>query len=290
MKNKAGTLYPPSSGEAISIAIDPVEKKPLYHFYPSTNILSIGTNGCNLKCPFCQNWQISTQNSYRDKVDIKDLLAMANENNSVGIGYTYNQPLVWYEFVLDCARIVHSANLKNVLVTNGCINRQPLLELIPFIDAVNVDLKGFNDEFYKWVKGDFQTTLNTIKILYEHNIHLELTNLVIPGKNDNPENFTEMCSWISSLSKDIPLHISRYFPNYKLNIPPTPVAKLKEFFDIARQYLHYVYVGNVYIKDTSDTYCPYCKELLVERSGYKVKLFINKNICPKCGETLFFDL
>jgi pyruvate formate lyase activating enzyme len=208
----------------------------------------------------------------------------------VGIAYTYNEPLVWYEFVLDCARIVHSANLKNVLVTNGCINRQPLLELIPFIDAVNVDLKGFNDEFYKWVKGDFQTTLNTIKILYEHNIHLELTNLVIPGKNDNPENFTEMCSWISSLSKDIPLHISRYFPNYKLNIPPTPVAKLKEFFDIARQYLHYVYVGNVYIKDTSDTYCPYCKELLVERSGYKVKLFINKNICPKCGETLFFDL
>ncbi|MDY6820990.1 MAG: AmmeMemoRadiSam system radical SAM enzyme [Deferribacterota bacterium] len=285
-KNIDGKLYLTTYGEITSIAIDPIEKKPLYHFFPSKNILSIGTTGCNLKCPFCQNWQISSKKAFTEEISIEKLANLVVTHNSIGIAYTYNEPFIWYEFILDAAKNMHDHNIKNVFVTNGCINAEPLEKLLPYIDAANVDLKAFNNDFYRWVKGDLETTLQTIELLHKNNKHLELTNLVIPTKNDNPDEFYEMCKWISSLSKDIPLHISRYFPNHKLSIPPTPISTLKNFYNIAKRCLNYVYIGNVLIDDAASTYCPLCNFEVIKRSGYNTIVNIKDNKCPKCGNTL----
>lgn len=282
-KNLNGTLYLTTYGEVSSIAMDPIEKKPLYHFYPGSYILSIGTNGCNLKCPFCQNWQISTEETLRENITVKELIDLAKKNNSIGIAYTYNEPLIWYEFLLDTSKESHKYNLKNVIITNGNINKEPLLDLIPYIDAANIDLKGFTEDFYKWIKGDLKSTLNTIEMLFKNDIHVEITNLVIPEKNDNETTFTEMCKWISNISKNIPLHLSRYFPNYRLNITSTPVSTLKNLYNIAKKFLNYVYVGNVFINGTNSTTCPFCDFLLMDRQGYSIKIFIDNNYCPKCG-------
>jgi pyruvate formate lyase activating enzyme len=282
-RNLDGILYLTTYGEVSSIGIDPIEKKPLYHYYPGSCILSIGTNGCNLKCQFCQNWQISVEETSRENITVKELINLAKKNNSIGVAYTYNEPLVWYEFILDTSKEVHKNKLKNILVTNGNINKEPLLDLIPYINAANVDLKGFTEDFYKWVKGDLKSTLNTIEILFKSNIHVEITNLIIPEKNDNEVTFTDMCKWISDISKDIPLHLSRYFPNYKLNIPPTPIITLKNLYNIAKNYLNYVYVGNVFINGTNSTNCPICNSLLIDRQGYNTKVYIKNNKCTNCG-------
>ena len=164
-KNIKGVLYQSSYNEISSMSIDHIEKKPLYHFYPGSMILSVGTNGCNLSCSFCQNWQISTHTTNRETISIEKLLDIAQKEDSIGIAYTYNEPLIWYEFVLDCAKKFKEKGLKNILVTNGNINEKPLKDLVKYIDAVNVDLKGFTNDFYRWVKGDFKSTLETIKIL-----------------------------------------------------------------------------------------------------------------------------
>lgn len=289
-KNINGTLCLATYGEISSIGLDHIEKKPLYHYYPGTYILSIGTNGCNLKCPFCQNWQISTLETTRENITIDELIKLAKQHNSIGIAYTYNEPLIWYEFILDASKEAHNNNLKNVLVTNGNINKEPLINLIPYIDAVNVDLKGFTDEFYKWIEGSLQCTLNFIDTVFKNNIHIEITNLVIPDKNDDEKIFTEMCKWISNLSQDIPLHLSKYFPNYKLNIPQTPTNKLISLYNIAKKHLKYVYLGNVIINDTSSTNCPVCNHLLIDRQGYQTKVYINNNKCPKCGNIIYIHL
>ncbi|KAA0256878.1 AmmeMemoRadiSam system radical SAM enzyme [Deferribacter autotrophicus] len=289
-KNENGTLYQTSYNEVSSLALDPIEKKPLYHFYPSSNILSIGTNGCNLKCPFCQNWQIVTTITHREKINPDILKEIATMNHSIGIAYTYNEPFIWYEFILDCAKVFKNAGLKNVFVTNGQINREPLMELAPYIDAANIDLKGFTNDFYKWINGDLTTTLNTIEYLFKNGSHIELTNLVVTNKNDNSDTFDDMCRWIASISSDIPLHISRYFPNYKLNEPPTPLETLKNFYEIAKKYLKYVYIGNVQIEDATDTLCPKCNHLLVKRDFYLTKCHIKEPVCPECSEKLYFVL
>ncbi|MGA1862175.1 AmmeMemoRadiSam system radical SAM enzyme [Deferribacter thermophilus] len=287
-ENIDGKLYLTSYNEVTSIALDPIEKKPLYHFYPGSYILSIGTNGCNLQCPFCQNWQISTQITYRENISIDLLYQLAIEKNSIGIAYTYNEPTVWYEFVLDCSKFFHEKGLKNVLVTNGYINEDPLLKLIPFIDAVNVDLKGFTKDFYKWIKGDINPVKRSIKLYYKNNIHVEITNLVITDKNDDLNKVEEMCKYIASISPDIPLHISRYFPNYKLDNPPTPLNTLRNCYEIAKNYLHYVYIGNALIEDTSNSYCPHCNNLLIERTFYNIKTYIKEPLCPNCKNSLYF--
>jgi pyruvate formate lyase activating enzyme len=289
-KNLQGILYLSTYGEVSSIGMDPIEKKPLYHYYPGSHILSIGTNGCNLKCPFCQNWQISTEETSRDTITIEKIINFAKQNKSLGIAYTYNEPLIWYEFVIDASKEAHKNKLKNILVTNGNINKEPLDRLIPHIDAANVDLKGFTDDFYKWIKGNLQSTLNFIETLFRNNIHIEITNLVIPKKNDDETTFREMCKWIESLSKNIPLHLSRYFPNYRLDIPQTPLTTLKKFYNIAKDYLNFVYVGNVFINGTNTTNCPNCNTLLIDRQGYSTKVFLIDNKCPKCGNLLNIQL
>lgn len=243
-----GEIICSNYGKLTSIALDPVEKKPLMQFFPGKMVLSIGSYGCNLHCPFCQNYEISST----DNVQIIDvppevLVAKAEElrsENNIGIAYTYNEPLISYEYLLDCARLAYSRGLKNVIVTNGMICRKPLEKLLPFIDAMNIDLKGFTKDFYDMVGGDLETVRETIRISAA-SCHIEVTTLVIPGKNDSEEEIAGISEWLASIDPGIPYHLSRYFPRYKMkDIAATPVRTIYRLAEIARKYLKYVYTGN----------------------------------------------
>ena len=291
--NKNGTLISENYGVVSSIGFDPIEKKPLYHFYPNTEILSVGSLGCNLHCKFCQNWQIS-QTSVSEfgresrfyKPDKIIELALSRENNS-GIAYTYNEPIVFFEFVIDIAKKAKEHNLKNVMVTNGFINKEPLDELNKYIDAYSVDLKAFNNDFFtEYTKSKLGPVKESLMNIAKAGKHLEITNLVIPGLNDNPGEFEQMVKWIKeNLGKDVVLHISRYYPTYKLTIEATSVQKMIQLNEIAKNYLDHVYLGNVLLSEGNNTFCPNCNEMLISRSGYFTKLrSINKNgDCTNCG-------
>lgn len=273
-QNTEGTLYASHYGQVCSINIDPIEKKPLYHFYPGREILSISGNGCNLNCQFCQNWQISQTDTPTQPLSPEEAVALAKKYHSLGIAYTYAEPLVWYEYVLETSKLIHQAGLKNVLVTNGEINEKPLRQLLPFIDAMNVDVKSMDDSFYKkFCGGGVEPVLRTVKISKDF-CHLEITNLVIPTLNDSPEKIENLCSWLARLDDNIPLHFSRYFPQYKMNIPPTPEETLQKAREIALGQLKYVYVGNVTRNDWADTHCPQCQKTAIIRRGYRIQ-FIN---------------
>lgn len=251
-KNMDGILYSLNYGEVTSIGVDPIEKKPLNRFHPGTDILSIGSVGCNLKCPFCQNHSIArvkpeeihTYHTSSDEI-IAKAVSLKNGGN-IGIAYTYNEPTIWYEFVFETAKKAKEKGLLNVLVTNGYISQEPLEQILPYIDAMNIDLKAFHDKFYKeFVKGGLEEVKETIKRSAGH-CHVEVTTLIIPGWNDSVEEMEEMAQWLASLSTDIPLHLSRYFPNYELNDkPPTPLNSLMELKRIADRHLNYVNLGNV---------------------------------------------
>lgn len=285
-KNVDGMLQQTAYGEVCSVSVDPIEKKPLYHYHPASDILSIGTNGCNMHCRHCQNWQISTRETHRQQISPDKLLHLAKTQNSIGIAYTYNEPLVWFEFVYDCAKLFRDAGQKNVLVSNGMINPEPLKELTPLIDAANIDLKGFTEEFYRNEGGFLRTVINTIEVMLLQGIHLELTNLIIPGLNDDIDTFEKMCSWIAGLSPDIPLHISRYFPQHKSEHPVTRMDILADLRERAMKHLNYVYIGNASLEGASDTFCPACGNKIIERSGYCTELLTENNICPECSSQL----
>ena len=238
-------------GRLTSIALDPIEKKPLYKFFPGSWILSIGSFGCNLNCPFCQNYSISmadqtfeTQNTTPQYlVEVAFELSKTPRGN-IGIAFTYNEPFISYEFVRDTSKILHEVGLKSVLVTNGTVSERPLREILPLIDAMNIDLKAFNADFYDWIGGDFETVKKTIEIS-ARSCHVEVTTLIIPGKNDSIEEMEAEAQWLASISPDIPLHISRFFPRYKVNDrPPTPVETIYNLVNVARNHLNYVYAGN----------------------------------------------
>lgn len=288
-KNINNKLYSLIYSKISSYGMDPIEKKPLYHFYPGIMVLSMGTIGCNFSCDFCQNWTISQVN-IKD-VSVEELspekaVQLAMKNNSPGIAYTYSEPLIWYEYVLDTARLAKKNNLKNILVTNGFINYEPLLKILPFIDALNIDLKSFRDSFYqKYCQGKLSPVLRTIELSKEY-CHIEITNLIIPGLNDSEEEIKEMVDWISSLNEEIPLHFSRYLPCYKMNILATPISTLYKARDIAQKKLKYVYIGNIWDEEANATYCGNCKKLLIKRTGYNI---INLGLdedgkCKHCGE------
>lgn len=251
-KNTAGTLYSLNYEQVSSLAIDPIEKKPLRNFHPGSYILSVGSFGCNFKCPFCQNHSIAR--ICGDEVDttrIKsaDLVAKAidlKSQGNIGIAYTYNEPSIWYEYVYETAKLAKEEGLLNVLVTNGYISPKPLAQILPYIDAMNIDLKGFTEGFYKEiVKGGLQEVKATIEQSAKK-CHVEITTLVIPGLNDCKDEITEMSKWLSTISPDLPLHLSRYFPKYEMtDKPPTSVQTLTELESTARKYLNYVYLGNV---------------------------------------------
>jgi len=246
-QNIDGKLYTLVYGETTSVSLDPVEKKPLYHYHPGEQILSLGTKGCNFKCPFCQNWAISQDlNVPTEAITSQWVIDKAKECKSFGIAYTYNEPFIWYEFVLDTAKLAKEQGLENVLVTNGYVNPKPLEEMLPFIGAMNIDLKSMDDDFYgKYCKGTLEPVLNTIKRSVK-SCHVELTNLIIPGLNDSEDNLIRLVDWVyNNVGADVPLHFSRYFPCYKLNQPVTPKSTLDLACKIAKKKLKNVYVGNV---------------------------------------------
>jgi pyruvate formate lyase activating enzyme len=269
------------------MSIDPIEKKPLYHFMPGAGILSVGTYGCNLSCKFCQNWEISQREADHRQLTPEELARLADSvrGQSVGVAYTYSEPLVWYEFVYDSARLVRERGLVNVLVTNGYINPEPFRELLPYVDAVNIDLKAFSPEFYESVcGGDLEPVLRSIRQAYESGCHVELTTLVVPGLNDSSEEMDSLARWIAELSPDVPLHVSRYFPSYRMTAPPTPISTLQVCVDAARARLHYVYVGNATVPGGSDTVCPSCGKTVIRRHGYdRVEVLLSGATCPTCG-------
>ncbi len=245
--NKAGKLYSINYGRVASVALDPIEKKPLYHFHRGEFILSAGTVGCNLSCLFCQNWSISKEvQSPTESITSRFLIDKAKQLGSFGIAYTYNEPFVWYEFVYETAKLAREEGLKNVLVTNGYVSPEPLEEILPFIDAANIDLKSIRDEFYKKVcSGRVAPVLETIKKSCKA-CHVELTNLIIPTLNDSTEDLSGLVDWIyENVGDSVPLHFSRYVPGDKMTLPPTPVATLKKAEEIAGSKLKSAYLGNV---------------------------------------------
>jgi len=287
--NENGILFTKNYGDISSISMDPIEKKPLYHFSPGTEILSVGTWGCNLKCKFCQNWEISQEKPAIKVVTPDQLVQIALSRGSKGIAYTYSEPIVWYEFVLDTSRIAHKKGLYNVLVTNGYIEIEPLKLLLQNIDAMNIDLKGFNSEFYeKECLGDYESVLKVIKFAYDYGVHVEVTTLVIPGKNDNEEELVREFETLSKISKDIPLHLTRYFPAYKYDIPPTPVDELKKLYLLAKEFLNFVYIGNIFESEYESTICPECNTPLIIREGYDVKILnlTKEGKCKICGREI----
>ena len=248
--NRNGEIISENYGKLTSVALDPIEKKPLYHFHPGSRILSIGSYGCNLNCSFCQNCDISMVSGAEietEEVSVEEVVAKAKAlrpMGNIGIAFTYNEPLIGFEFVRDCAVLAKAEGLHNVVVTNGYICEEPLLELLPYIDAWNIDLKGFSEEFYHRLRGDLATVKRTIEIAAAHN-HVEVTTLIIPGENDSDEEMLELSDWLAGIRQDIPLHISRFFPRWRMqDKKATPVTKIYHLADLARKNLKYVHEGN----------------------------------------------
>ena len=245
-----GRIVPLNYGKLTSLALDPIEKKPLRRFRPGSLVLSVGSFGCNLRCPFCQNHEISMAGDGKiQTVELspEQLAAKAAEfvpQGNIGVAYTYNEPLIGYEYVRDCAALVRERGLVNVLVTNGTVEEVPWRELLPFIDAANIDLKGFTASWYGQLGGDLDTVKRSIALAAER-CHVEVTTLLVPGENDSVEEVIELARWLAGVDPNIPLHISRFFPRYRMvDRPPTPVERVYRLADEARAYLTYVYTGN----------------------------------------------
>ena len=248
--NRDGRVVSENYGKLTAVALDPIEKKPLYHFHPGSRILSVGSYGCNLNCAFCQNSDISMSGGSKtetQEVTCEALVSMALEltnRDNIGIAYTYNEPLIGYEFVRDCAQLAKEKGLKNVAVTNGYICKEPLMELLPLLDAMNIDLKGFTEEFYHKLRGDLKTVKQSIELAAEV-CHVEVTTLIIPGENDSDEEIDALSGWLAGVNPEIPLHISRFFPRWKMqDRNATPIKTVYHLAEVARKHLKYVYEGN----------------------------------------------
>lgn len=286
-KNIGNTLYAENYAACSSYALDSIEKKPLYHFYPGSLLLSLGTWGCNFTCSFCQNWQIAQEVPVTRKLLPEQAVQMAEkqkEQGNIGIAYTYSEPNVWYEYVFDTAKEMKRAGMKNVLVTNGFINKEPLLEILPYIDALNIDIKAFTNEFYHNVcAGNLEDVKETVALAASL-CHVEITTLLIPGLNDSPQEIAELAAWLGTINVDMPLHFSRYFPNYKMQLTATPEGTMNMAQEIAGQHLNYVYLGNMEGQGTN-TYCPKCDQLVIDRNNWR-SLMVEKNQCPQCGNRI----
>ncbi len=288
-KNEDGTLYAQNYGRTTSLAVDPIEKKPLFHFRPGSEILSVSPNGCNMRCPYCQNYTISAKKTQTTKITPEDLTKLAKEYNTPSIAFTYAEPIIWFEFIKDTAKHAKKEGIDLVMVTNGLISEAPLDDLLEIVSAMNVDLKSMNPEYYsKILKGNLAATKKTIEKASQK-IHVEVTNLLIPGDNDTETE--ELSEYLASIDKTIPLHISRYFPHNNYDRPTTPINMLKEAYETAKKHLYYVYVGNASIDETENTYCPECSSQLVERTGFHTKITgIDKEKCSNCGRNVDFVL
>lgn len=288
-----GELYTLNYGRLAAANWDPIEKKPLYHFHPGRPILSLGTFGCNLLCSFCQNWSLARGNPEQagDKVSPEDVLAMLEREGGpqkvLGLAYTYNEPAIWYEFVYDTARLLHEHGYCNVLVTNGFINREPLQKLLPYVDAMNIDVKAFSNSFYKeYCQGSKGPVIEAVETAAKQ-CHVEVTCLLIPTLNDSVSEQKALAGWLGDISPDIVLHYSRYFPQHKLDLPPTSPQSMEKARETAQEYLRYVYLGNIDIPGSADTVCPYCGNMLIKRSAYRVNIIGLDGVnCNNCGSKI----
>jgi len=281
--NQGGNLIAQTYGRIASYGKDPIEKKPLYHFYPGTKIFSVGSYGCNFTCDFCQNYAISQGLPQMIDTSPQNLVDIAsNEKENLGIAYTYNEPSIWYEFMWDIAQGIREHGKKNVMITNGYINPEPLTALLPLIDAMNIDLKSMDPDFYlKHCGGRLEPVLESIR-LSASKCHVEITTLLIEGLNTSEDEMRRISQFIASVNPEIPLHLSRYFPAYNLNLPPTDIALMERLQAIARETLSYVYIGNVPEADRN-TYCVHCGELLVDRTLAVISHVREDGSCGSCG-------
>ncbi|HUV40101.1 MAG TPA: AmmeMemoRadiSam system radical SAM enzyme [Planctomycetota bacterium] len=284
-RNVGGTLMSLVYGEVTSVNLDPIEKKPLYHFHPGSDILSIGTWGCNFHCAFCQNWQISQQETATESVTVDEIAALAGRDGSIGAAYTYNEPTIWYEFVLACAEALKERGLVNVLVTNGFINPGPAERWLAVIDALNIDIKSMDDAFYREQTGGRLQPVLDAAVQAKKHAHVEITNLVIPTLNDTDEDFRRLAKWMAEhLGRQTPLHLSAYFPRYRLKVGPTGAQTLERAREICAAELDYVYLGNVAGAEGHDTLCRSCGATLVSRTGYRVRrVHLKGPGCSRCG-------
>ena len=293
--NDDGRLISMVYGKVCAVHVDPVEKKPMFHFLPGTKVFSIATAGCNLHCLFCQNWEISQSNP--EDTNNRDMppqlvVQQAARSRCASIAYTYSEPVVFYEYVEDSASLAHERGIRNIMVTAGFINRDPLRRLCRVVDGANVDLKGFTEAYYRDVCfGNLGTVLAALVTMREEGVVLEVTNLVVPTLNDDMGRIREMCRWmVRELGPEVPLHFSRFYPTYRMkDLPPTP----RHTLDLARQTaqdagLHYVYIGNVPGSAGEDTFCPGCGRMVIDRYGYRI---ISNHVvdgkCGFCGETIY---
>jgi pyruvate formate lyase activating enzyme len=293
-KNMGGQLFSLVYGKVIAVNIDPIEKKPLFHFLPGSLSYSIATVGCNFRCSHCQNGDISQLAEKEFGHDFipgrettpTEIIAEAKTNNCQSIAYTYTEPTIFSEFSLDCMKLAQKAGLKNVWVSNGYTSKEAWSELLPYLDAINVDLKFFTDENYLKICGaKLQPVLNNLKFLYQNKIHLEITTLIIPGLNDSDQELIQIAEFIKNeLSPDVPWHVSRFFPQYKLvDKNPTEEDLIYKAISIGKEVgLNYVYGGNVTAEGLENTVCPSCKTLIVKRENYKISRFDKNNQCPNC--------
>lgn len=293
--NNGGIMVAETYGMLSAMHLDPVEKKPLYHFFPGREILSVGSAGCNLRCRFCQNCEISQVAPHElpgmQSTTVQALVETAlTVKNNIGLAYTYNEPIIWFEFISDVASACRAAGMKNVMVTNGFINQPPLMAFIDLMDAFSVDLKGFSEEFYRSVTGSgLAPVLETLKSIAASGKHLEIVNLVIPGLNDDEGNFRKMVDWIhEQLGERTILHLTAYYPRFQAKEPPTPAKTLIRFREIASEKLAFVYAGNL-AGYSNDTHCPGCNSLLICRSGYHTeKVSVSSDgACLSCGTRVF---
>lgn len=288
-ENRGGRLFALTYGKVAAVQFDPVEKKPLYHFHPGKPILSVGSVGCNFRCGFCQNYHLVEKRAPLASVPITDLVRAARREGAVGISYTYNEPLIWFEFVADCAREFRRAGMANVLVTNGFVSPGPLAELLPLVDAMNIDLKSMDPEFYRKIcGGELAPVLDTIRESAK-TTHVEVTNLLVTGENDSDPSIRAVVDFVAGVDPEIPLHLSRYLPMHRFTAPPTPPERLAAAFRIARERLSYVYVGNYHLEEAGDTVCPACGATVVRRRGYRTDPSgLAGRRCASCSAILRF--
>lgn len=292
--NKDGKLYTLVYGNPCSVHVDPIEKKPLFHFLPTTKTFSIATAGCNYRCLNCQNWTISQQkpeDTQNYDLPPEGVVALAQKEDCKNIAYTYSEPSIFYEYMYDTSKLASAKNIKNLWITNGSMNEKPLKEFCKYLDAANVDLKGFKQSIYGDLnQGHLQTVLDTLKTLKQEKVWFEVTNLVVPTWTDDIDMIKEMCEWLyKNIGPDYPLHFSRFTPQHKLtHLPPTSVTVLEQARKIALDSgLNYVYIGNVPGHKAQNTYCPKCNIIVIERKGYTVnKDNLVNGACKACGETI----
>ena len=295
-KNENGKLMVYNYGMVSSIAVDPIEKKPFHHFMPGSRVLSFGGVSCNFRCSHCQNYEISFADltfPYLRELTPEDVLNMLKERDADGVAWTYNEPSIWHEFAYDANKLVKEEGYYATYVTNGYLSFEAIDEISRYLDAANVDVKAFNEEFYRKIcKAKLEKVLKAVEYLYKKGVFIEITYLVIPELNDKREEIKSFAEWVAGIDTRIPVHFSRFHPDFQmLDKNPTPIKTLEMAVEVAREYLDYVYIGNVWGHKYEDTFCPNCGYLLIDRHGfYIVKNNLKGNRCPNCGEKQNFVL